>query len=85
MTLGTWQRFVMASVLTVSVMVLPRAAPLDAQQPGAPPTETRHVDTDDTDFPWGLLGLLGLIGLAGLKKRPAVVERRDTADPARLP
>jgi MYXO-CTERM domain-containing protein len=70
----------MTGVLAVSVTVLPIAAPLEAQQPGTPRPETRAVDTDDNDFPWGLLGLLGLLGLAGLRRHP-VVDRRSTNDP----
>ena len=70
MKLAAWKRVVMAGVLSVSVAVLPFVSPLDAQQPGTPPTtERRPVDTDN-DFPWGLLGLLGLLGLAGLRRRP---------------
>ena len=74
MTLAAWKRCVLASVLAVSVAVLPVAVPLEAQQRDTPPTDTRAADTQDEDFPWGLLGLLGLIGLAGLKRRP--VEHR---------
>jgi MYXO-CTERM domain-containing protein len=78
MKLAAWKRMGIAVGLAVSLVVLPMAAPLKAQQPGAPQTE-RAVDTDD-DFPWGLLGLLGLIGLAGLRRRP-VVDRRSTTNP----
>jgi len=74
MTRAAWKKCVLASVLAVSVAVLPVAVPLEAQQRNTPPTDTRAADTQDEDFPWGLLGLLGLIGLAGLKRRP--VERR---------
>jgi MYXO-CTERM domain-containing protein len=31
--------------------------------------DTRTVEREDNDFPWGLLGLLGLAGLLGRKKR----------------
>ena len=48
---------------------------------GAPATDTAAVaDTEDRDFPWGLLGLLGLLGLM---KRPGgtTVVNRDTYTP----
>jgi hypothetical protein len=64
MTRAIWRRFVLASLLAVSVAVLPIAAPIAAQQLSTlPPERTRAVD-------WHLLGLLGLLGLAGLSKRP---------------
>lgn len=61
-----------ASVLSLSMAVLPLTMPSNAQ------TETTDTTTDlttqpvttttqgDRDFDWGWLGLLGLIGLAGL-------------------
>ena len=72
MKLTVWKRIVMAGVLSVSMAMLPLISPLDAQQPGTPPTTTerRTVDTEN-DFPWGLLGLLGLLGLVGLRRQPA--------------
>jgi MYXO-CTERM domain-containing protein len=79
MTRTAWRRGIMMGVLAVSMTVFPIAAPLDAQQPGTPQTETRAVDTDENDVPWGLLGLLGLLGLAGLRRPP--VARRLANDP----
>ena len=76
---AAWKRVIMAGMLALSIAVLPIAAPLQAQQPGTPRTDTRAVDTDDDDFPWGIFGLLGLIGLAGLRRRP--VARPIANDP----
>lgn len=44
------------------------------------PADTALVETEDRDFPWGLLGLLGLLGLM---KRPGgtTVVNRDTYTP----
>jgi hypothetical protein len=71
MTQAIRSRCVLASLLVVSVAVLPSAAPIAPQQLSTPPPEkTRVVD-------WHLLGLLGLLGLAGLSKRPG--EYRPTS------
>ena len=79
MKLAAWKEVVMAVVLAMSMVILPLAPSIDAQQ-RSPITEPRAVDTDDDGFPWSLLGLLGLIGLAGLRRHP-VVDRRSTNDP----
>jgi len=57
---------VVASVLTVAALSH-GVAEAQAQSDGmnAPVT----MQTQEDDFPWGLLGLLGLAGLAGLKRR----------------
>jgi hypothetical protein len=41
--LTVWKRIVMAGMLSVSMAVLPLISPLDAQQPGAPPTTDRRT------------------------------------------
>ena len=81
----TWAR---ASVLALSLVVLPVTAPLSAQTPTPAPTTPRvdtrvetRVERDYTGL-WGLLGLLGLAGLAG-RRRPDVVQVYDT--PAQPP
>jgi hypothetical protein len=75
MKLVTLSKFAGASVLALSLAVLPSTLSASAQT-GAPDatgtqteTQTQAVDAD-RDFDWGWLGLLGLIGLAGLAKRP---------------
>ena len=68
-----------ASVLALSLLVLPITTPLSAQTPtpapmtprAEPRVETR-VERDYTGL-WGLLGLLGLAGLAR-RRRPDVVQ-----------
>ena len=79
----TWAR---ASVLALSLFVLPLTAPLSAQTPTPAPTpprgETRvetRVERDYTGL-WGLLGLLGLAGLAR-RRRPDAVHVYDTPAP----
>ena len=71
-----------ASVLALSLLVLPITAPLSAQTttpvPTTPRTETRvetRVERDYTGL-WGLLGLLGLTGLMG-RRRPDAVQVYD--------
>ena len=68
-----------ASVLALSLLVLPITTPLSAQTPTPAPmtprAETRvetRVERDYTGL-WGLLGLLGLAGLAR-RRRPDVVQ-----------
>ena len=85
MSFTVWRRLVMVGVLALSLAVLPLAVPIDAQLRDTRTTDMRAADTDEHDFPWGVLGVLGLLGLAGLKCRPAGVERRSADDPARLP
>ena len=76
----TWAR---ASVLALSLVVLPLTAPLSAQTPTPAPTPPRadtrvetRVERDYTGL-WGLLGLLGLAGLAG-RRRPDAVQVYDS-------
>jgi MYXO-CTERM domain-containing protein len=47
------------------------AAAQDANNTADATYDTRTVEREDNDFPWGLLGLLGLAGLLGRKKRDA--------------
>lgn len=67
-------KFFGASVLAVSLSVLPSALPAAAQTDAAPGGTTTTAPTataeNDRDFDWGWLGLLGLLGLAGLTKKP---------------
>jgi len=66
---------VRASILALSLWVLPITTPLSAQTPTPAPTTPRvetRVERDYTGL-WGLLGLLGLAGLAG-RRRPAAVQ-----------
>ena len=72
-----------ASVLALSLLVLPVTTPLSAQTPTPAPmtprAETRvetRVERDYTGL-WGLLGLLGLAGLAR-RRRPDVVQVANT-------
>ena len=64
-----------ASVLALSLLVLPIATPLSAQTPTPAPTTPRVETRVERDYT-GLLGLLGLLGLAGLarRRRPDVVQ-----------
>ena len=65
-----------ASVLSLSMAVLPLTMPSNAQTGTTDTTADTTTDTTttqpttttegDRDFDWGWLGLLGLIGLAGL-------------------
>jgi MYXO-CTERM domain-containing protein len=76
-------KFICASVLALSLLLLPLSAPTFAQQTTPPaPTATAEVDDDRGDAGlWGLLGLLGLLGLAG-RRRHTVAETRTYAEPA---
>lgn len=74
-----------ATVLTLSLAILPSTLPASAQTGGtgsdttntAPDTtgnntQTQGTDsaaTGDRDFDWGWLGLIGLAGLAGLARK----------------
>lgn len=69
-------KLVGASILSLSLGILPLALPASAQNnaPGTTidnntnaPGERVAGETGDRDFDWGWLGLLGLLGLAGLK------------------
>lgn len=86
-------KLVGASVLSISLGILPLATPASAQNNAAPGTsvdnntiaqgETVAGESGDRDFDWGWLGLLGLAGLAGLKggskqKNSAQNQRRTT-------
>lgn len=71
-----------ASVLALSLLVLPITTLLSAQTttpaPTTPRVETRvetRIERDYTGL-WGLLGLLGLAGLAG-RRRPDAVKVYD--------
>lgn len=76
--------FICASVLALSLLLLPLSAPTFAQQTTPPaPTATVEVDDDRGDAGlWGLLGLLGLAGLAGRRRRYTVAETHTYAEPA---
>ena len=75
-----------ASAQDTSVVNPPTTGP-GAQAPfdttvgalAAPAVDTAIVETEDRDFPWGVLGLLGLLGL--MKKPGGTVVRRDTYTP----
>jgi MYXO-CTERM domain-containing protein len=61
---------VAASLLALSVLLLPISTSTFAQTT-APTPEASRVETNDTDDNaglWGLLGLVGLLGLAGLRR-----------------
>jgi len=58
----TTTKFLGATLLSLSLAVVPLALPGHAQEAGDTTTTTQ---TQDRDFDWGWLGLLGLIGLAG--------------------
>jgi len=75
-----------ASVLALSLLVLPITTPLSAQTttpaPNTARMETRDETYRDRDYTglWGLLGLLGLAGLAG-RRRPDAVQMYDNRTP----
>lgn len=85
-------KIVGASVLSLSLGILPLAIPASAQSDIAPgtsidnninaPGERVVGESGDRDFDWGWLGLLGLLGLAGLKggskQKNSVQQRRTT-------
>lgn len=89
MKLSTLSKTVGASVLALSLAVLPSALPVSAQtndtSPAPGTTEgggqmqgTDSAETGDRDFDWGWLGLIGLAGLAGLSgKREEPTRYRD--------
>ena len=76
-----------ASVLALSLLVLPITTPLSAQTttpaPTTPREETR-VETREERDSTGLWGLLGLLGLAGLirSRRPDTVRTYTATDTA---
>jgi hypothetical protein len=61
-----------ASVLALSLSVLPIALPAAAQTDTNRPTldTTPFQETRDDNNNWGWLGLIGLIGLANLFRKP---------------
>ncbi len=69
-----------ALLMILGSPILGRLAFAQDQTP-EPVTQTQPVETDDPDFPWGLLGLLGLGGLAGLRRHdePRRVETIDAS------
>ena len=76
-----------ASVLALSLLVLPITTPLSAQTttptPTTPRVETRVETQVERDYT-GLWGLLGLLGLAGLmrSRRPDTVHTYTATDTA---
>lgn len=61
-----------ASVIGLSMAILPMTVPVSAQTTTDPNVNTVPDTTTyrgDNDFDWGWLGLLGLLGLAGLAGR----------------
>ena len=79
-----------ATILTLSLAILPTTVPASAQtDPTTPGTTgdntqiqgTDNAETGDDGFDWGWLGLIGLGGLAGLAKRGEATRYRDP-DPA---
>ena len=66
-----------ASILALSLLVLPITTPLSAQTPSPAPTTPRVETRVERDYT-GLWGLLGLLGLAGLvpRRRPDVIQER---------
>ena len=78
-----------ASVLALSLLVLPLTTPLSAQTPTPAPMTPRadtrvetRVEPDYTGL-WGLLGLLGLAGLARRRRPDVVVANNPTQPPPR--
>lgn len=78
MKLRSLPNFVGASVLALSLAVIPSTFSASAQTNSAPTTNdntttNRPTATENTggdrDFDWGWLGLIGLAGLAGLARR----------------
>lgn len=59
----TTTKFFGATLLSLSLAVVPLALPASAQEAGDTTTTTQTGQ--DRDFDWGWLGLLGLVGLAG--------------------
>lgn len=81
-----------ASILTLSMAILPLSLPAFAQNTGsggAGDTGNNNAATSDTttsnnnnrDFDWGWLGLLGLFGLAGLRGKGGTEEASRYRDP----
>jgi MYXO-CTERM domain-containing protein len=62
--------FVAASLLALSLLLLPIPTSTLAQTTAPTPEASRGEtsDTDDNAGLWGLLGLVGLLGLAGLRR-----------------
>ena len=84
MTLATIRHYARASVLALSLTVLPLTPIALAQTPTPTPetrVETRSDERDNTGL-WGLLGLLGLAGLMGLR-RPENVRVYDNPNTPR--
>lgn len=71
-----------ASLIAMSVAVLPLSLPAAATTTYPNTTTTTVQETREDNNNWGWLGLLGLIGLAGLFRQPKrAVAYRDPADP----
>jgi MYXO-CTERM domain-containing protein len=78
-------KFIRASFLALSFMVLPLSLPASAQT-GTEPGRTGNTTTTrtvrgDGDRDWGWIGLLGLVGLAGLLRRREEPTRHRTNEP----
>lgn len=77
-----------ASVIGLSLAVMPLTLPASAQTNNTDSGATTGTTTTDTtnyrgnnDFDWGWLGLLGLLGLAGLAGRGRREETTRYRDP----
>ncbi|MDF5724996.1 MAG: hypothetical protein PUP91_32005 [Rhizonema sp. PD37] len=87
---SNFTKIISASILTLSLAVLPSTLPASAQSGSSSsststsPTTTDTNQTSATDtgtgFDWGWLGLLGLIGLGGLARKNRV-ETTTYVDP----
>ncbi|MUL38297.1 WGxxGxxG family protein [Gloeocapsopsis dulcis] len=76
-----------ASIITMSVAVLPLSLPAVATTTTPDTTTTTTVqETREDNNSWGWLGLLGLVGLAGLFRQPKrTVAYRDPAESGTTP
>lgn len=82
----TFKRAAVACALVLAVVGAPAFGSVVFAQDGTAQPETTQVtqpvQTEDNEFPWGLLGLLGLGGLAGLRRREEP-RRMQTVDASR--
>jgi hypothetical protein len=85
---STASKFAGASLLALSLTILPSVLPAEAQTNSAPAqnnTDSNRVILDRTPFQeskrdnnhWGALGLLGILGLANLFRKDEPKRYRD--------
>jgi MYXO-CTERM domain-containing protein len=82
----TFRRSVLLCACSLALLASPTVGSVAFAQEGTVQPEAAPVvqpaQTEENDFPWGVLGLLGLSGLAGLRRREEP-RRLETVDASR--